>query len=176
MATPDSSVTSCKNEPQDPQESKSLFEGDTKRKVTGRKSPPIDHFSENLQTKPVSDVTEEVLPLCKSEAVCQNGQLKESSDALDGNRKDTYGWKSRVVGLSHQRARSEEKPIITQHDCGKIRTTSPDETPLSTMSSSDNLKLSINGTDLVHNMCSNAYKYHTTTYHHRQGCKRQDGK
>ncbi|KAB1271637.1 Zinc finger protein 239 [Camelus dromedarius] len=129
MATPDSSVTSCKNEPQDPQESKSLFEGDTKRKVTGRKSPPIDHFSENLQTKPVSDVTEEVSPLCKSEAVCQNGQLKESSDALDGNRKDTYGWKSRVVGLSHQRARSEEKPIITQHDCGKIRTTSPDGHP-----------------------------------------------
>lgn len=60
VATQDSSVTFCKNEPQDPQERKSLFvtEESTERKVLGGKSPPIDHCSETLHIKLVSDVIE----------------------------------------------------------------------------------------------------------------------
>nr|KAF6459848.1 zinc finger protein 239 [Rousettus aegyptiacus] len=125
MATQDSSVTFCKNELQDPQEIRSLFvtEESTKRKLTGRKSPPIDHCSENHHIKFTSDVTELVSPLISGEAICQNGQSKESSDPFDCNHKDIYGWKSWVV--SHQRAHTEEHPYNC-YDCGKIPNTTSD--------------------------------------------------
>ncbi|OWK09724.1 hypothetical protein Celaphus_00006678, partial [Cervus elaphus hippelaphus] len=57
MATQYSSF--CKNEPQDPQESKSLFvpEESTERKLTEGKSPPIERCSENLQDKLVADAS-----------------------------------------------------------------------------------------------------------------------
>uniref|UniRef100_A0A8C7EVD2 Zinc finger protein 239 n=1 Tax=Neovison vison TaxID=452646 RepID=A0A8C7EVD2_NEOVI len=111
MTTQDSSVTFCKNEPQDLQKRKSLFitEESTERKVLRGESPPMDHCSENLQIKLMSDVTELVSPLVTGEANCQNGQLKESLDLSDCNCKDVCGWKSRVVSRSHQRAHTEEK-------------------------------------------------------------------
>ncbi|KAK2508805.1 hypothetical protein MC885_015447 [Smutsia gigantea] len=76
MTTQDSSVTFCKNKPQDPQESKSLLvtEESTRKKVIGGKSPPMDHCSENLQFVLVSDVTELASPLLSGEAVSQNDQ------------------------------------------------------------------------------------------------------
>lgn len=94
MATQYSSF--CKNEPQDPQESKSLFvpEESTERKLTEGKSPPIERCSENLQDKLVADVKEVVLPLFKGETICHTGQLKESLEPFDYNHKDLCGWKS----------------------------------------------------------------------------------
>ena len=84
MATQDSSVTFCKNEPQDSQKSKSLpVNGEsTKRKVLGGKSPPhIDHCSETLHIKLVSHVIELALPLFSGEAC-----LLYTSDAADEER------------------------------------------------------------------------------------------
>lgn len=128
MATQDSSVTFCKKEPQDPQESKSLFvtgEG-TERKVSGGKSPPIDHCSEPLHIELVSDVIELVSPLFSGEGICQNSQLKESFDPFDYNCNSIYGWKSRVV--SHQTAHTEEHPC-NHYDSGKIPNASSDGHP-----------------------------------------------
>ncbi|XP_016062473.1 PREDICTED: zinc finger protein 239 isoform X2 [Miniopterus natalensis] len=128
IATQVSSGIFCKNEPQDPQESKSLFvTGEsTERKVLGGKSPPIDHCSETLHIKLVSDVIELVSPLFSGEAICQNSQLKESLDPFDCNRNNIYGWKSRVI--SHQRAHTEEHPC-NHYDCGKIPNTSSNSHP-----------------------------------------------
>ncbi|KAB0341445.1 hypothetical protein FD754_018371 [Muntiacus muntjak] len=97
MATQYSSF--CKNEPQDPQESKSLFitEESTERKLTEGKSPPTEHCSENLQDKLVADVKEVALPLFKGETICHIGHHH------------------------HQRAHTEEKPCSHQ-DRGKTCT------------------------------------------------------
>lgn len=124
MATQYSSF--CKNEPQDPQESKGLFvpEESTERKLTEGKSPPIERCSENLQDKLVADVKEVVLPLFKGETICHIGQLKESLEPFDYNHKDVCSWKSQVASHRHQRAHTEEKPCSHQ-DCGKTCTTSP---------------------------------------------------
>ena len=94
MATQYSSF--CKNEPQDPQESRSLFvtEESTEGKLTEGKSPPTEHCSEDLQDKLVADVKEVVLPLFKGETVCHTGQLKEPLEPSDYNHKDVCGWKS----------------------------------------------------------------------------------
>jgi len=127
MATQDSSVTFCKNEPQDPQKSKSLSvtEESTERKVLRGESPPMDHCSENLQVKLTSNVTELVSSLVSGEAKCQNGQLKESLDLFDCTCKDICGWKSRVVSRSHRRAHTEEKPC-NHYNLGKRRNNSSD--------------------------------------------------
>lgn len=128
MAAQDSSVTFCKNEPQDPQESKSLFvtEESTERKALGGKSLPIDRCSENLHIRLVSDVIELVSPLLSGGAICQNSQLKEPLKPFDCDCSSTYGWKSRVV--SHQRAHTKEHPC-NHSDSGKIPNTSPDSHP-----------------------------------------------
>ncbi|XP_066100115.1 zinc finger protein 239 isoform X1 [Saccopteryx bilineata] len=119
MAIQDSSVTLCKNEPQDPQENKSLFETgeSTERKVSGGKSPPIDHCSETLHFNLVSDVMELVSPFFSGEEICQNSQLKESLDPFDCNYNNIYGWKSQVI--SHQRAHREAHPC-NHYNSGKI--------------------------------------------------------
>ncbi|XP_029775953.1 zinc finger protein 239 [Suricata suricatta] len=134
MATKDSSVTLCKNEPQDPQKSKTLFitEEGTERRVFGGERPPMDHCSENLQIKLLSDVTELVSPLVSGEATCQNGQLKEALDHFDCNCKDICGWKSQVVSHSHRRPHTEEKPC-NHYSCGKRRNNSSGSNPCDKM-------------------------------------------
>ncbi|XP_053442250.1 zinc finger protein 239 [Nycticebus coucang] len=125
MATQDSSAKACKNEPQDAQESKHLYvtEESTESKVIRGGNSPTDHCSENLQVKPVSDITELDLALSSGEATCQNGQLKESLDPFDHNCKDICGWKSQLVGCSQQGVCTEEKPCNC-NDNGELLNTS----------------------------------------------------
>ncbi|KAI5154791.1 hypothetical protein MUG91_G51n7 [Manis pentadactyla] len=89
MATQDSSVTFCKNKPQDPQESKNLLltEESTRKKVIGGKSPPMNHCSENLQIELVADVTEMASPLSSGARRDQRGagcEERERGDAEPG--------------------------------------------------------------------------------------------
>ncbi|KAI5942377.1 zinc finger protein 239 isoform X1 [Manis javanica] len=123
MATQDSSVTFCKNKPQDPQESKNLLlsEESTTKKVIGGKSPTMNHCLENLQIELVTDETELASPLSSGEAFSQNGQSKQSLDPFDCNHRDISGWKSRVVSR-HLRACAEEKPCNC-YNCGRIHNT-----------------------------------------------------
>ncbi|XP_023402908.1 zinc finger protein 239 isoform X1 [Loxodonta africana] len=140
MPTQDSLVKFCKNEPQDSKESKSLFvtEESTERKVIWGESPPMDHCSDSLQVKLLSGVTELVPPLFSGEAICQNGQLKESLDPFDYNHKDIYGCKSQFVSYCHQKAHTSEKPCNC-NDCKKILKTSPNVRPYERIHSEEKL-------------------------------------
>ncbi|XP_012415231.2 zinc finger protein 239 isoform X2 [Trichechus manatus latirostris] len=140
MSTQDSSVKFCKNEPQDSKESKSLFviEESTQRKVIWGESPPMDHCSDNLQVKLLSDVTELVPPLFSGEAICHNSQLKESLDPFDYTHKGIYGCKSQFVSYCHQKAHINEK-LCNCNDCGRILKISPKVHPYERIRSEEKL-------------------------------------
>ncbi|XP_038316310.1 zinc finger protein 239 isoform X2 [Canis lupus familiaris] len=129
MATQASSVTFCENESQDPQKSKSLFvtEESTEKKVLWGESPSMDHCSENLQIKLMSDVIDLVSPLVSGETNCQNGQVKDPLDLFDCNYKDICGWKSQVVGRSHRGAHTEK--AYNHYNLGKRSNNSSDGHP-----------------------------------------------
>ncbi|XP_021572348.1 zinc finger protein 239 isoform X1 [Carlito syrichta] len=129
-ATQDSSVKFHKGEPQDPLESKHIFvtEESTERKVIRVECSSMDHCSENLQVRLLSEVAELASPLYSGEAICQNGQLKESLDPFNCNCKGIYGWKSHLVSCSRQAAHTEEKPS-NHNDCGKTLNINPDVHP-----------------------------------------------